>query len=216
MGALWRFTFVLFFCGVLWSAGARSASGQSKQQAPPEQNYLWARLPARVDVSALKEGDPITARVDTYWSSGHCSVPRGNPVQGKVTGLASSGKAMEISVAFTVACGDGITAPVTLIAMLYPKDDANPDQMQTYMAMPAGVGTGASGRQNTDLGHLPSPGAPPPEAPRVNVGQVTGLRHLTLRISAAERGRSVLAVTDQKLRLEKGTRMAFQLAQEGK
>jgi hypothetical protein len=216
MGALQRYAVVLFCCGVLCSTGARAVGGQNKPEKPIEQNYLWARLATQVDIAKLKVGDPITGRVDTYWSSGHCSVPRGNPVQGRVTALAANGKATQISVVFTIVCGNGTTAQMTLIAVLYPKEDANPDQMQTYMAMPAGLGTGASGRQSTDLSHLPSPGAPPPAAPKVKVGQVTGVKHLALKVSASEPGSSTLAVTDQKLRLEQGTRLAFQLAQEGK
>jgi hypothetical protein len=217
MSALRRGAFFLVCSAAFCIAGSGFAAGQAPEEKQAAQNYLWARLANVVDISVLRPGSLVTARVDDSWSTEHCFVQLGTTLKGKVSAVepASDGKGMSISIGFTVACTEGVVAPVTLIAVLYPKEDASRDQMQTFMSMPAGLGAGASGRQSTDLSRMPSPGSDAPRQPKVKVGQVSGVRHLALRWVAAAPGRSVLSVSDKRLRLEQGTRMAFRLAGEG-
>lgn len=189
---------------------------QSVPEKQSEQHYLWARLTSKVDIAALKQGDVVAARSSDSWTTSHCYVRPGTILQGTVLQVraAEAGKGRAVVLGFTAACTEGRTVQVTLVAALYPKEDESRDQMQTYMAMPSGLGTGASGRQSTDLSRVPSPGSETPQPPRVKVGQVSGIRHLKLRFVSDAPAQSVLFVMDERLRLSEGTRLAFRLSTE--
>jgi hypothetical protein len=180
----------------------------------PAQNFLWAKLESRLDSASGQAGDVVTARVNFDWSSGRCVVPSGTLVQGHIAAIqlwTASSKSTSVSLRFTVPCEGGIAVPVVLIAVLYPIDDGDRGQMDTYMSMPAGIGPGASGRQSTDPSLLPTAGdaSSLQQPPKVRIGQVTGVRHVSLAAATGPREDAVLSTGDRRLRLQAHTRLAF-------
>jgi len=141
----------------------------------------------------------------------------GSIVQGTVDLLrprAEGAKVTAVTLHFTVPCVEGRPVTATLIALLYPKKSTSKGQIDTYMDMPMGIGPGASGRKSTDTGVLPSPsfgkGGPEPE-PQIKIGQVTGVRHVTLHVPTQAGVDSVLTTPDKRLELQAGTRLAFRV-----
>ena len=176
-------------------------------------SLLWAKLQSGFDSSQIMLGDPVMAQVLRDWSVKDCSVASGSSLSGTVVALrprSASTKSVEVSLAFTARCSDGRSVPVKLIAVLYAQEEER-SQMDLATSMPTGIGAGASGRQSTNLGTLPAPGVgAKTELPSsVKVGQVTGIRHVSLSLSPATDQPLVLSSTDQRLRLESGTRLAF-------
>jgi hypothetical protein len=218
MGAFRLCAFFLLCGAACFLSGSRRIGAQSAAETQPDQHYLWSRLTSRVDISTLQAGDPVTAHVVDTWTLKRCYLREGTVLQGKVLRIrpTESGKGVALTLAFTGTCIEGTEAPVTLIAVLYPKDDESHDQMQTYMAMPSGLGAGTSGRRSTDLSRLPSSGSELPQRPRVKVGQVSGIRHLKLSFAADAPAQSILLAENKALRLEKGTRLVFRLADEAR
>lgn len=203
---------------MLWAIFGLCAAAQV---APPGtsdvQRVLWARLETPLNSGTLKIGDTVRARMERSWSSPHCMIFGGSTVQGRVELLrprAKGAKVTAVTLHFTVACVEGHTVSATLIALLYPNKSTSKGQMDTYMDMPMGIGPGASGRQSTDVGALPSPSygkVGPEPTPQVRIGQVTGVRHVTLHVPSQAGADSVLATPDKRLELQAGTRLAFRV-----
>jgi hypothetical protein len=180
---------------------------------------LWANLQGNFDSSKLKAGDTISAKVTYDWSIQGCIVWSGTMVTGKIVESKESSataKTSEVSFRFVAPCSDGNTVPMDLIAALYANSEGDKSQMDTYNAMPAGSKLSGGMRSGVaaDLVPSPSTGANPP--PTVKVGQVTGIKHLTLGVATGTQQNSVLSTTDKRLRLADGTRLAFRLATTGR
>lgn len=191
------------------------ASAQVEPKRDAAQHPLWALLVARTDSRTLKAGDAVQVKVVRLWTSRYCMIPIGTAMQGKVVRVESrkAGRARtELTVHFTVSCVEGQTVTAQLIALLYPKGNGSGGQMATYMDMPMGIGPGASGRQSTDVATLPSPMGKSPQEPepKIKVGEVHGVRHVSLRVPA-QAGDTMLMSRDDHLELQQGTRMAFWL-----
>lgn len=210
-----------FWIVILLSALQVGATAQATQKAAsPPRLPLWGKLLTRIDSARLKVGDAVLVRTDRFWGHGTCNVPAGTTLQGSVTALkprSAASKTTQVSLRFSVPCYDGPTVPIVLIAALYPLAE-DMDQIELTKAMPMGIGAGATGRQSTNLDTLPTPfekgaAGKPPE---VKVGQVTGIRHLSLAVPGGAPEDTVLQSTDKALRLEPGTRLAFLLPVSGK
>ena len=175
---------------------------------------LWANLQGNFDSAKLKVGDTISAKVSYDWAIAGCTVWAGTILKGKIVEfkeLSATAKTSEVSLRFQADCGYGKVLPMNLIAALYATDESDKGQMDTYNAMPSGSKMSGGMRSGIALDGLPSPssGANPP--PPVKVGQVTGIKHLTLGVASRTEQNSVLSTTDKRLRLADGTRLAFRL-----
>ena len=213
MGEVPRSSRAPWWIAILLCAIPLCAAAQAPQKpAASADKVLWAKLQARFDSAKVKVGDPVPAQVLRDWSAQSCMVPSGSSLLGKVAGFSpwsASSKSIEVSLAFTARCLDGQIVPIKLIAVLYPVEDEK-SQMDVSTAMPSGIGAGASGRRSTNLDALPTPGNGRPDLPAsVRVGQVTGIRHVSLSLATAVNQTAVLSSTDQRLRLDPGTRLAF-------
>jgi hypothetical protein len=211
----------ILFCTFPLCAVAQTEGVSSRTQVTgTEVKELWATLQHRLDTDSMKVGDVVTARVTRFWAQQNCIVPRGAILQGKVVELSSrsaGSRSTDVTVTFNVKCYDGPTVPMVLIAALYATEE-DKSQMDLTMAMPTGIGAGATGRQSTNLDTLPTPveSTRIGKAPKVKVGQVTGIRHLSLVVPAAGETKSVLRSKDKRMRLDEGTRLAFHLARRAR
>ena len=204
-----RVRFLLCVAGILGSvAGAAPAQTSDKPPLPE----LWAALPAKFDSEKVKAGDELTARVMQSWVYGTCGVNEGTVLHGKVVAVdpwTDSTKATTIAVSFEALCLDKSKRGLVLMAAFWPGEKEK-SQMDTYMAMPQGIGAGASGRQATNLESMPSPGAGPAEnLPLAKMGEVQRLRHLSLGVAKGPQGSTNLVSNDKRLRLDAETRLAF-------
>ncbi|HTB97917.1 MAG TPA: hypothetical protein VK716_12970 [Terracidiphilus sp.] len=201
----------LAFIAVLICGGSIPKVGAQAVQKPalPE---LWAALPTKFDSDKVRSGDEVMAIVANSWIYGICGVSTGDVLKGHVvslTGWTDATKSNSVGMRFEVPCTDGKRKPVVLIAVYYPEEGAK-GQMDTFMMMPQGIGAGASGRQSTDIGSMPSPGTgPAANLPLAKMGEVKGVRHLSLKVGGGEQGSTVLESSDKRLHLDKGTRLAF-------
>lgn len=176
---------------------------------------LWANLQGNFDSAKVKVGDTISAKVSYDWAIAGCTVWTGTLLKGKIVELKESSaaaKTSEVSLRFEADCGDGKAIPMSLIAALYATDEGDKSQMDTYNSMPSGSKLSGGMRSGVaaDLVPTPSSGAIPP--PTVKVGQVTGIKHLTLGVASVAQQNSVLSTTDKHLRMADGTRLVFRLA----
>ena len=206
---------VFLLCAVaLWmAAGGTFAASQIEPRKDETRHPLWTLLEKEMTSRTLKVGDVVRAKVSYDWTSRNCFISDGAEVRGKVVRIEpkqSGKKQAEVTLRFSVTCVEGQTLKAQLIALLYPKSDENKGQMGTYMDMPMGIGPGASGRQSTDVATLPSPmgNGPPEPEPKIKLGQVRGVRHVSLRVPA-KRGDAILTSGDDRLKLQQWTRMAF-------
>jgi hypothetical protein len=180
---------------------------------------MWTTLQAKLDSGKVKPGDAVRAEVSQGWVYGTCGVQGGSTLEGSVVAVSapdSATKTSEVSLSFTVACGDGTKRRLILIAVYSPLEDAK-SQMDLYNSMPMGLGPGASGRQSTNLNSLPSPdsGKYVP-MPLAKIGEVKGLNHLSLAVAKGPKGSTVLSSSDKHLRLAPGTRLVLVPAPEGR
>lgn len=204
----------LMACLVEVSVLSAAAQAQGKPANMPGAE-LWANLQGNFDSSKLKVGDTISAKVRYDWAIAGCTVWTGTILTGKIVELkepSATAKTSEVSLRFEADCGDGKSVPMNLIAALYATDEGDKSQMDTYNAMPSGSKLSGGMRSGVaaDLVPTPSSGANP--LPPVKVGQVTGIRHLTLGVASEIQPNSTLSTTDKHLRLADGTRLAFRLA----
>jgi hypothetical protein len=208
VGRKMRVSSTSFTLAIFLSATSVQLSGKSSKTPLPE---MWATLAARLDSESFKEGDLFRLQVAQSWVYGTCGVSEGALLEGRVASVSAwstTKKVSEASVTFSALCQDGSREPLVLIAAFYRFEEAR-GQMDLYNAMPQGLGSGASGRQSTDLGRLPSPNSSPEPFSPAKYGEVKGLRHLTLQVGTGPHGSTVLSVTDKRLRLEKGTRLVL-------
>jgi hypothetical protein len=177
---------------------------------------MWVKLESRLDAAKAKPGDAVRAQVSQAWVYQTCGVDGGSSIEGNVVAVtapdsvpSNTAKTSEISLGFAANCVDGARIPLILIAVYASLDDSK-NQMDLYKSMPAGLGAGASGRQSIDLNSLPSPGAGEnAQLPVAKMGEVKGIRHLSLAVAKGPKGSSTLASADKRLRLEAGTRLAL-------
>lgn len=193
--------------------GQVNAAGQTTPNATlPPLPEMWTKQKAKLDSATVKPGDEVRVQVSQGWVYGTCGVQAGTTLAGQVEAVSAwtdIAKASEVAISFTATCGNGEKKPLILIAVYYPIDDGK-SQMELYSSMPAGIGPGASGRQSTDISALPSPDAGRDEQLSVaKVGEVKGIRHLSLAVAKGVNGSSVLASSDRRFRLEPGTRLVL-------
>lgn len=173
---------------------------------------LWAALPAKFDSDKVKAGDEVTARVMQSWVYMTCGVNEGTVLRGKVVAVepwSDGTKATTLAISFEAQCLNKTKHGLILMAVFWPGEKEK-SQMDTYMAMPQGLGAGASGRQMTNLESMPSPGPGPTESlPLARMGEVQRIRHLTLGVAKGPHGSTSLVCGDKRLRLDAGTRLAF-------
>ena len=185
---------------------------RAQDPAKPPLPELWAALQTKFDSDRVKAGDEVTARVMQSWVYMTCGVNEGTVLHGKVIAVGpwtDSAKATTISMSFEAPCLDKSSRGLVLMAVFYPQEKEK-SQMDTYMAMPQGIGAGASGRQATNLDAMPSPGAGPAEKlPVAKLGEVQRIRHLTLDVAKGPHGSTSLVSSEKHLRLDAGTRLAF-------
>jgi len=173
---------------------------------------MWTKLETRLDSARLKPGDAVRVAVSQGWVYGTCGVQGSSTLEGnviEVTAATDPKAATEVSLSFTADCGNGAKKPLILIAVYYPIDDGK-SQMDLYNSMPAGLGPGATGRQSTNLDSLPSPDAGTAQQPPLaKIGEVKGMKHLSLAVAKGAKGSTVLSSTDRRMRLEPGTRLVL-------
>ncbi len=180
---------------------------QNAQKPPlPE---LWANLQTPIDTEKAKRGDAIIAVANDSWVYLTCGISVHAELNGKVVTVAKdqASGGTKLSLRFDAPCENKTRAPLVLIAVYHPVDPKG--QMDMYMSMPQGIGAGASGRRSTKLDQLPSPDQPPEQQPIAKLGEVKGIRHLSLAVGMGELGSTVLATPDRRLKLQTGTRLAF-------
>ena len=210
-GALVRSRMRSLFCLALVCL---SVSGSSKAQDPakPPLPELWATLQAKFDSDKIKAGDELTAQVMQSWVYGTCGVNEGTVLRGKIAAIepwTDNSKAIKIAVSFEAQCLDHSKRVLMLMAVFYPAEKER-SQMDTYMAMPQGIGAGASGRQSTNLESMPSPGPGPAQnLPLAKMGEVQRIRHFSLDVGKGQHGSTNLVSSDKRLRLDAGTRLVF-------
>ncbi len=211
-GAVMVLTVALGTCGgtVLGQANPPRPAAPRPALAPlPE---MWTKLATKLDSAALKPGDAVRAQVSDSWVYGTCGVQDGSILEGKVVEVSpwtDAAKTSEVSLSFVADCTNGVKKPLILIAVYFRVEDAK-SQMDLYNSMPQGIGPGASGRQSTNLDSLPSPGAGnPPPPPLAKMGEVKGLRHLSLGVAKGAKRSTVLSSTEKRFRLEAGTRLVL-------
>lgn len=195
------------FVILLWVVGNLGMLAQTAAKPPlPE---LWAKLQVGVDTAKAKPGDALAAIASDSWVYRDCGVSAGARIAGKIVKLDRyDGAVTRIAMRFDAPCENGANAPLVLIAMFYAVDDPK-SQMETFTAMPQGIGPGASGRQSTNLSAMPTPGQGQTVLPVAKVGELKGMRHMSLGVGAGEKGSTVLSTSDKRLRVQQGTRLAF-------
>jgi hypothetical protein len=199
--------------------GQPNATGQTASNAAlPPLPEMWTKLQAKLDSATVRPGDAVRAQVSQGWVYGTCGVQGGSTLAGEVeavTAWTDAARASQVSISFTATCGNGEKKRLILIAVYYPIDDPK-SQMDLYSSIPAGIGHGASGRQSTDLSALPTPGAGDVAPfPVAKIGEVKRINHLSLALAKGVSGSSVLASTDKRFRLLRGTRLVLLPVPEG-
>lgn len=204
--------------GLPGPAAQGQASPSAQVDSRPPLPEMWTTLQAKLDSDKVKPGDAVRAQVSQGWVYGTCGVQGGSTLEGTVVAVSAldgATKTSEISVSFAAACGDGTKRRMILIAVYYPLENGN-GQMDLYNSMPAGLGPGATGRQNINLNSLPSPDSGTfVQLPLAKIGEVKGLKHLSLAVAKGAKGSSVLSSTDKRLRLVPGTRLVLVPVPEG-
>jgi hypothetical protein len=194
-----------------WAGAQTPPQPQDKQQvgALPE---LWTWIEGKFDSSKLKEGGTVTVHTMQGWVYQSCGVVAETKLTGTVTSAKTwddNARWTEVSLRFTADCADGTKVPLILTAAFYPLDPEK-SQMDIYKAYPAGLGSGATGRQSTDLGRMPVSGwKPEAQMPLAKMGEVQRIPHLTLGVAKGPKESTVLRSTEKKLRLDAATRLVF-------
>ena len=193
------------------AVGAVCAGAQAKSEKTPLPE-LWTALETKLDATKLKEGDTVAVRVIGPWVYRSCGIAEGVKLKGKVVKAKAwedGARWTELSLEFEGVCADGKTVPLILMAVFYP-EERQKTQMDEFNAMPQGIGAGASGRQSTNLGTLPSPGQGGRDPlPLAKMGEVERLGHLTLAVAKGPGGSTTMSVPEKKLRLDAATRLAM-------
>ena len=199
------FRILLVLIVLIWFSSLMAAQNASKPPLPE----LWTKLETPVDTRKAKPGDALVAVASDSWVYLTCGISVGAKVDGKVVAVVndSATGATKLSLRFDAPCENKTRAPLVLIAVFHPADSKG--QMDMYMSMPQGIGAGASGRRSTKLDQLPSPEQPAEQLPIAKIGEVIGIRHLSLGVGMGELGSTVLATPDKHLQLQAGTRLAF-------
>lgn len=197
------------------------AAPPAEKRAGDAGPQLWTKLQENFDSTKVKVGDTLSAEATYDWYAPDCTVAAGTVVLGKVENVvqpSAASNASEVSLKFAVGCMGGRRVLVSLIAVLYAKDDGK-GQMDVYNSMPAGsqLGGGAGmGRSGVRTDLMPTPGLVQSPPSPVKVGQVTGMHHLSLSVPAGVNQGANLKTTEKRLRMESGTRLVFQMATSGK
>jgi hypothetical protein len=186
------------------------------QEAPlkehPANLDLWARLSGALDTSRIKVGDEVSAVVKRESSFGTCYVAEGSVLHGKVVAFvpwSDASRKTELAIEFTARCGNGESLALPLIAAAYAGNDPK-SASQIMDDLPAGLGPGVAQRGMAPLtGGMPSEVATAEKFPALRPGQVQGLHHVWLAMGTGPRETTMLGSPDRRLRLEKGTRLAF-------
>lgn len=183
-----------------------------RAQQNPSLPELWTTLQAKLDSQKLRAGDEIAVRTGQSWVYLTCGLSEGVLLHGRVLSRSdwtANSRTTVLAVRFEAPCSSGIKLPLVLIAVYYALDPEK-GQMETYMAMPQGIGPGATGRQSTSIDSLPTPGVDGQQhLPLAKWGEVKRIGHLTLGVGKGADGSTTLICSSKRLRLEQGTRFAF-------
>lgn len=180
--------------------------------ARPALPELWTALEGKLDATKLNVGDTVSVRTLANWVYQTCGLEQNTLLRARVTAVRAFDPALKsatLALAFAAPCMDGSRQPLVLMAVFYP-DEAAKSQMDVFNAMPQGIGAGASGRQSTDIGRLPSPDPQPPAAmPLAKWGEVWRISHLSLEFNKGPEASTQFVTTEKKLRLNPATRLVL-------
>lgn len=197
---------------------------QEKQSAE-KVHPIEAELVSSLKVPGAKQGDRILAKLEKVWSYQGCTLPRGSVIAGIVKSITEAGvdkaKETQVSLLFSVSCGDMKDQALRWIALLGPEDldlaglhDGNPVAVQAFRSSSfgegGGVGSGAATQQNhVDLSGRQTPNFPVfvdpvrdtrvPRPAAVKTGEVWRIPRLSLRVSEGPEKSSVLSTTKKHL-----------------
>lgn len=208
---------LLPFCGR--AQPARKSEGPSAGERRP----LLVALMAPLDGPRISSGAPVFAKALQQWSSGGCRLATGALVSGRVTEVLplNGGRGASMALRFEHAdCGGHTTAfPFLLYAVLRKPEAASPwpvDRAGLFGSTsarstmtPGGSRTAGPAPENTSQDMNLGRGGSSSMPTEIRMGQVVGLKDLTLTVNAGPGASSVLAAGKHKLRLENGTELVL-------
>jgi hypothetical protein len=194
---------------------AAFADKASKPGITPVQAELSSDLSARL----LKVGSTVYARVSFDWQGTNCALSAGAILEAHVLLVVPHTKTMkdsELGLAFTGAqCGELKLGnfPLVLAAMAAPPDQSDYGIMSA--SLPVSMGTGNTSSKSDAIASLKSNAAAnwvmeanfyrAPLIPILKMGQVSGIRGLTLSVGTGPEYSSVLTSRNHDVSLDKHT-----------
>jgi hypothetical protein len=184
----------------------------AKPGADPIQAELMADLHARL----LKVGETVYARVTVEWRSPACVLRNGAVLEAHVVSVVPSikpVKASEVGLAFTKAqCGNMKTGPFNLLlsAIAAPQQDSDVGILS--YSLPVRAMSGVNGQivlNSMRISNDPTLQTPAPEVflsqviPRMQMGDVHGIKGLKLSVGTGPENSSILTSKDHDVSLEK-------------
>ncbi len=198
---------VLALCGATVSAEKIAKPG-----ADPIQAELMADLHARL----LKVGGTVYARVTVEWRSPTCTLRNGAVLEAHVVSVVPSikpVKSSEVGLAFTGAqCGDLKMGPFNLLLSAIAAPPQDSDLGILSYSLPVRAMSGVNGQivlnsmriSNDRTLQVASPEVfLEPLIPRMEIGDVHGIRGLKLSVGTGPENSSILTSKDHDVALEK-------------
>ncbi len=201
---------------LLAAAALRTASLYAASSADAKVTPVQAELLTDMYSHQMKVGTPVYARVTADWNSADCVLNNGAILQGRVVSVIPHTKVVkssELDLAFSKAqCSSGKmdAFDFLLVAMAAPPKNADLGIMSDALPIAIGPGQGAimsmklaqSGPMtmqiSTQFDHAPM-------APRLKMGEVSGIRGLKLSVGTGPEASSVLTLIGHDVSLEKNT-----------
>ena len=156
-----RLAVVAAICSVFFSPSAHA-----------QVSSITTKLLGRIDSRRIADGAPFFVKTISAWKQGHCSIPMGATLEGRVTKVVKRGPGVkweEVDLRFLqIACPSDDTQEITplLVAIHGPKKNSNDDVLAREVIMTAFAQTAGS--------HSASPGASGGPAAPGTLGHNTG------------------------------------------
>ena len=179
---------------------------------------IQAQLMADMNSRVLKVGSPVYAQVSVEWKAPNCVLKGGSILEAHVTSIVPynpSDKLSSVNLEFTRAeCGGQRMKdyPTELAAMAAPPNDNDLGVLTSALPLSTGGASGISALKtmqmmtNVNLNlDVDSPIFRFPQMPKMQVGQVSGIRHLTLAVGQGTENATTLTVKGHDVVLERHT-----------
>ena len=209
------------------------------KQATEKVNPIEADLVSTLKVPGVKPGDRVLAKLGKEWRYHGCTLPRGSVIGGTVKSATEAGagkvKETQISLLFSVSCGELKDQALRWIALLGPEDldlaglhDGNRIAVQAFRSSTFGEG-GVSTATTSQLSHPDMSGRQQPNFPvfvdpvkdtriprpiAVKTGEVWRIPELSLRVSEGPEKSSVLASKKKHLTVPSQSTIVLTLPSE--